>query len=1093
MSFRAPPDYYSLNSLLRIVIAFAVLAMASGCTRKHYRLAADKDGRKLARQLSMNPDWAWCNLSPYPDPRSRFFDPFNRDYPPKPPDDPSAQRVMERIFGPHGMQKWAKYGNTDEITNPMWETLLPTYARLTPAPDCRVILDLPTANLLGTIHCRDVWTNTEEVYLSALDVAYERFRFQVQYFGGNVTTMTSSGNEAEGVLGRIEQGPRTSSNAVLDTESVFGFSRQFATGAQITASIANSMVWKFSGEGQSFATSVINWSFIQPMLRGGGKIVILETLTRAERNLLGNLRAMAQFRQDLFREIAIGGNTTIAPNRVGGFQGGAGLTGFSGIGAGGFGGVGAGQGFAVATGSAATIGGSGAGGTAGLAGGGEGILSGYYGLIQRLQTIRNTEVLLSSEELTLGLLESNFEAGLIDLVQVDEFRQNIETERANLLRARAAMQDSIENYLISALSLPPTLPIQLDDAPIRQFQLISPEINALQKEATEIIAEIGALPENPTFEQVTAVARGMVELVENSRDDFATVIRDYESLLAERDRLLALKESDEQRAEFNEALQTVGDNLKILGTRFEKVAQDINSLNQDLQPGHEAEAASDLIELITELSGTVQEIGLVQAATRVQKVMIKPVRLSYDVAVEIARANRMDWMNQRMSLVDQWRLVAYNANRLLAVLNIQIDGNTGTVGNNPVRFRGSTTNLQGSVNFQAPLNRKAERNLYRESLIDFQRAKRSYSLYVDRTVFNIRSNIRQLERLEQNLEIQRRALAIAIRRVDKTLEDLNQPSPPVQPGQAPTQLGPTLSQNLLRALSDLRNIQDNFMSVWLNHEAARITLLFQLGLLESQPDGSFAEVPLDDASYIGSDEELVPQEKSVPGVSYLDQVDKAIAKGDGVDDVLAKNPEDELIKTVETTTGEKVSEADIAARDEMQKVKEKENAELEKKENRVDRLRHLPFVDAALQSIGIDLGPESVPKEDYPRTLREFRAMKEAGMTNEQIARKTGWELPSIEALNEAAEMSKLPVVDTMSTKPYKDESASSEEMRTVPPPDTPGWKDPPQLTKGNQESKIPIPISPVPSPDKSAWKRAIPAVSREESKFESLSGSSSG
>jgi hypothetical protein len=1093
MSFRALWDSYALNAISRALLAVAVLVISDGCTRKHYRLSADKDARKLSRQLSMSPDWAWCDLSPYPDPRSRFFDPFNRDYPPKPPDDPSAQRVMERIFGPHGMQKWAKYGNTDEITNPMWETLLPTYARVTPAPDCKVILDLPTANLLGTIHCRDVWTNTEEVYLSALDVAFERFRFQVQYFGGNLTTMTTSGNEAEGILGRIEQGPRTSSNSVLDTESYFGFSRQFATGAQITASIANSMVWKFSGEGQSFATSVINWSFIQPMLRGGGKIVILETLTRAERNLLGNLRAMAQFRQDLFREIAIGGNTTIEPNRVGGFQGGAGLTGFSGIGAGGFGGVGAGQGFAVATGSAATIGGSGAGGTAGLAGGGEGILSGYYGLIQRLQTIRNTEVLLSSEELTLGLLESNFEAGLIDLVQVDEFRQNIETERANLLRARAAMQDSIENYLISALSLPPTLPIELDDAPIKQFQLISPEINALQKEATEIMAEIGALPEKPTFEQVTAVARGMVELVENSRDDFATVVQDYEGLLAERDRLLALKESDEQREEFKEAVQTVGDNLKILGTRFEKVAQDINSLHQDLQPGREADATADLIELITELSGTVQEIGLIQAATRVQKVTIKPVRLSYDVAVEIARANRMDWMNQRMSLVDQWRLVAFNANRLLAVLNIQIDGNTGTVGNNPVRFRGSTTNMQGSINFQAPLNRKAERNLYRESLIDYQRAKRSYSLYVDRTVFNIRSNIRQLERLEQNLEIQRRALAIAIRRVDKTLEDLNQPSPPVQPGQAPPQLGPTLSQNLLRALSDLRNIQDNFMSVWLNHEASRITLLFQLGLLESQPDGSFAEVPLDDASYIGSFEQLVPPESCTPGISYLDEVDKAIAKGDGVDNVLAKNPEDELIKTVETTTGEKISEADIAAREESQKIEENEKAEAEKTENRLNRVRHLPFVSAALQSMGVDPGPEILPKEDYPRTLREFRSMKEAGMSNEEIARKTGWELPSIEALHEAAEMSKLPIVDSMPTKSYRDELPTNEEAGIIPPPDTPGWKDPPQLMKGSQGPNIPIPAAPAPPSDKSVWKRALPALSKEESKFESLTGSTSG
>ncbi|MBX9652567.1 hypothetical protein K2Y11_03005, partial [bacterium] len=235
----------------------------------------------------------------------------------------------------------------------------------------------------------------------------------------------------------------------------------------------------------------------------------------------------------------------------------------------------------------------------------------------------------------------------------------------------------------------------------------------------------------------------------------------------------------------------------------------------------------------------------------------------------------------------------------------------------------------------------------------------------------------------------------------------------------------------------------------------------------------------------------VPPESCTPGISYLDEVDKAIAKGDGVDNVLAKNPEDELIKTVETTTGEKVSEADITARENAQQAKANEKAESESKENRLRRIPHLPFVNAALQSMGVDPGPESVPKEDYPRTLREFRAMKDAGMTNEEIARKTGWELPSIEALHEAAEMSKLPIVDSMPTKPYKAESQAEDRADAVPPPNTPGWKDPPQLMKANQDRNIPIPAAPNPPSDKSVWKRALPALSREDSKFESLSGSS--
>ena len=64
-----------------------------------------------------------------------------------------------------------------------------------------------------------------------------------------------------------------------------------------------------------------------------------------------------------------------------------------------------------------------------------------------------------------------------------------------------------------------------------------------------------------------------------------------------------------------------------------------------------------------------------------------------------------------------------------------------------------------------------------------------------------------------NLEIQRRAVAIAIRRVDLTRAALYAPVRPPQPGQRPAQFGPTAATNLLTALSALRNTQNNFLSV----------------------------------------------------------------------------------------------------------------------------------------------------------------------------------------------------------------------------------------------------------------------------------------
>jgi hypothetical protein len=113
-----------------------------------------------------------------------------------------------------------------------------------------------------------------------------------------------------------------------------------------------------------------------------------------------------------------------------------------------------------------------------------------------------------------------------------------------------------------------------------------------------------------------------------------------------------------------------------------------------------------------------------------------------------------------------------------------------------------------------------------------------------------------------NLEIQRRAVAIAIRRVDQTREALNQPVPPAAPGQLPSAFGPTSAQNLLFALSDLRNTQNALMSVWLNYHATRTQLYRELGIMQINEAGLWVDVPLSEAisNSLGG-EELPP---SVP-------------------------------------------------------------------------------------------------------------------------------------------------------------------------------------------------------------------------------------
>jgi hypothetical protein len=88
-------------------------------------------------------------------------------------------------------------------------------------------------------------------------------------------------------------------------------------------------------------------------------------------------------------------------------------------------------------------------------------------------------------------------------------------------------------------------------------------------------------------------------------------------------------------------------------------------------------------------------------------------------------------------------------------------------------------------------------------------------------------------------------VAIALRRVDQTREDLTAPTAPAEPGQPASALGPTAAQNLISALTALSDSQNNFMSVWLNYYASRMVLLRELGIMRLDEDGKWVDLPLD--------------------------------------------------------------------------------------------------------------------------------------------------------------------------------------------------------------------------------------------------------
>lgn len=813
---------------LRVTITLAVFGIlfAGGCSRTHYRKQADQDVYRIVAEKSNDPRWALPGFSIDVDPRSRYYDPHNPDCEPMPEDDPYSHRYMQCVDGKAGYRRWLRNGVTYEVENPQWRERLGEYVGIT--PEGAIELGLDDAIRVAIIHSPDYREEVETLYLSALDVSAERFDFDLQIFGGNDTFFTHQG--------RLNPGGESN---VLSTATDFQANKAFATGGELLVGFANSFVWQFAGADTSNANSIINFSIVQPLLRGGGRSLNLELLTRVERGLLANLRQFERFRQGFYTDIAVGSGTG-GLNRLGGFFGGTGLTGFTGQGAGGFGGVGGGT-FGFGAGGLGA-GGGGAAAVAGAAGGGEGSVDGYIGLLQSLQQIRNSQASVAAKQRILAVFEANFDAGLINLNQVDTFRQSIETERAQLLQSQDGLQNRLDDFKVSTLGLPPDLELELDDSLIQRFQFIDPRATQFEDEISSFVSEFGGRVETATdsdlqsaLASVEAFRNQIAPLFETTRND----LRRMDEASVERTRDM----TEEELQRFNVDRQSLDIDLADLVQRYEATANDLDMLQSQVNDGIVMGVPDGIVTLTVRLKEIAQEMSLVQVRARLESIYLDEIDITPEQALAIAETHRLDWMNNRAALVDAWRLIEFNANALLSDLDVVFDGDMATIGNNPVKFRAPTGTLRAGLRFDGPFTRLLERNNYRQSLIDYQQARRGLIGFRDGIYQSMRGTLRSLRRFHVNLEIQRLAVVIAARRVDQTREQLNEPPPPAQPGEPPTQLGPTAAEDLLSALTALRDAQDNFMSVWLNYYAARMLLYRELGIMQLDSEGLWIDQP----------------------------------------------------------------------------------------------------------------------------------------------------------------------------------------------------------------------------------------------------------
>lgn len=146
------------------------------------------------------------------------------------------------------------------------------------------------------------------------------------------------------------------------------------------------------------------------------------------------------------------------------------------------------------------------------------------------------------------------------------------------------------------------------------------------------------------------------------------------------------------------------------------------------------------------------------------------VDIEHDQALLTALARRWDLANEREQVADQWRQIKFAADRLRAVIDVTAAQTVRTPNgvNRVFDFSLDDSSTQLKVSIDAPLNRRAERNSYRQALIAYQSALRNWIAAEDRIKRDVRENLRRLQLDQQQFAIAVASAALAQERVVST-------------------------------------------------------------------------------------------------------------------------------------------------------------------------------------------------------------------------------------------------------------------------------------------------------------------------------------
>ncbi len=360
-------------------------------------------------------------------------------------------------------------------------------------------LDMQQAWLLSILNGRYYQFQLEALYLAALPVTLQRFAFEPQFYAGlSPTTGVPQTGGAGGSGASIGGGSfptatglstansftyatrfaPTGQVSTMNLGTVAGMGKLFNSGGQLLMGFASELVFNFAGKSpqQPTVLSALPFSFVQPLLRGGGRAVILEPLTNEERQLLYQVRAFAQFRQQFFVVTLTGGT-------VQNFGQGFSLSGFT---------------------------------TAGNVDPVVGFIPAAFNVVQVEIDRRNVAFYVNLVKLYQELIQG--EASGLSQLQVDQVMSQLIGARQTLFNDKVTYRNSLDQFKMQ-LGMPPDTAIVMDQSWLgKPFYKVFNSVDAWQKRSDRQLSELpGIIGKIPQLQDIDIDGRSVLGIYRNYR------------------------------------------------------------------------------------------------------------------------------------------------------------------------------------------------------------------------------------------------------------------------------------------------------------------------------------------------------------------------------------------------------------------------------------------------------------------------------------------------------------------------------------------------------------------------------------------------